>query len=307
MGNIAAQKKLGKKKSVEQKYMIIGFCFLVPAIAVYLLFMGYPLYRTLFLSLTDWSGFGVPRFLGLSNFQSIIKDSTFILALKNTVYFAIFSSIFSVLIGLILAWLNMYMRRMEGQVYRTIMFAPSMIAPTITGLLFLFIFTEDIGMLNNILKAIGLSNLTTSWLSNTSTVREVIVIVTIWRQFGLTLVLCFAGLQSIPDELIEAARLDGASDGKVFSRVLIPLIKPQIELSTMFTMLGGLRIYDSVVSLTGGGPARQTVVLPMWIIENAYTYSKFGYASAMCVVLIIVVLIFVLILRLIFRGENYEY
>ena len=119
--------------------------------------------------------------------------------------------------------------------------------------------------------------------------------------------LCFAGLQTIPDELIEAARLDGASDGKVFSRVLIPLIKPQIELSTMFTMLGGLRIYDSVVSLTGGGPARQTVVLPMWIIENAYKYSKFGYASAMCVMFILVVLIFVLILRLVFRGENYEY
>jgi ABC-type sugar transport system permease subunit len=306
MGNITMINS-HKKKSVEQRYMIIGFCFLIPAIAVYLLFMAYPLYRTFVLSLTNWSGFGDPKFIGLDNFMSIIKDRTFTLALKNTIYFAVFSSVFSVLVGLILAWLNMYMRRMEGQVYRTIMFSPGMIAPTITGLLFLFIFTEDIGMINNILKAIGLSNLTTAWLTNTSTVRQVVVIATIWRQFGLTLVLCYAGLQSVPNELIESARLDGAGDGKVFLRILAPLIKPQIELATMFTMLGGLRIYDSVVSLTGGGPARQTVVLPMWIVENAYTYSKFGYASAMCVAFIAVVLIFIAILRLVFRGENYEY
>jgi len=299
--------KPGKKKSIERRYMIIGFCFLIPALAAYLLFMGYPLYRTVALSITNWSGFGDPQNIGLVNYQSIFKDKTFLLALKNTIYFAVFSSIFSVLLGLLLAWLNMYMRRMEGQVFRTVMFAPSMIAPTITGLLFLFIFTEDVGMVNNILKAIGLSELTTAWLTNAMTVKQVVVIATVWRQFGLTLVLCYAGLQSIPNELIESARLDGASDGKVFSRILVPLIKPQIELSVMFTMLGGLRIYDSVVSLTGGGPARQTVVLPMWIIENAYTYSKFGYASAMCVVFIAVVLIFIVALRLVFRGENYEY
>ena len=307
MRNTVERMKVGKKKTVERKYMIIGFCFLLPAVIVYLLFMGYPLYRTVALSLTKWSGFGAPQFIGLKNFQSIIKDSTFILALKNTIYFALFSSIFSVILGLILAWLNMYMRRMEGQVFRTVMFSPSMIAPTITGLLFLFIFTEDIGMINNILRTIGLSNLTTAWLTNTSTVKQVIVISTVWRQFGLTLVLCYAGLQSIPNELIESARLDGASDTKVFSRILVPLIKPQIELAVMFTMLGGLRIYDSVVSLTGGGPARQTVVLPMWIIENAYTYSKFGYASTMCVAFIAVVMVFILLLRLVFRGEHYEY
>ena len=101
--------------------------------------------------------------------------------------------------------------------------------------------------------------------------------------------------------------MDGAGTLKVLTRIMLPLIKPQIELATMFTLLGGLKIYDSVVSLTGGGPARQTVVLPMYIIENAFTYSKFGYASAMCVAFIFVVLVFIILLRIIFRGENYEY
>ncbi len=287
--------------------MITGLCFLLPSVIIYFLFMLYPLIRTGQLSLTSWGGFGSAKYIGMKNFSSIFKDTTFIRAAKNTIIFAFFSAVFSVLIGVVLAWLNLYMRRIEGQIFRTIMFAPAMIAPTITGLLFLFIFTEDIGLINNILRSVGLGRFTTSWLTNMATVKQVIIIATIWRQFGLTLVLCYAGLQSIPSDIIESARIDGAGDLKIFVRIMIPLIKPQIELSTMFTMLGGLRIYDSVVSLTGGGPARQTVVLPMWIIENAYTYSKFGYASALCIMFILIVLIFIVLIRLLFRGEAYEY
>ena len=301
------QIKRKKVKSVRQSYMLIGFCFLAPAVAAYLLFMAYPLYRTFVLSLTGWSGFGPVKSIGFANFSAIINDTTFLMALKNTLYFAFFSSVFSVLIGLLMAWLNLYMYRMEGQIFRTILFSPSIIAPTITGLLFMFIFTEQIGLLNSILRLAGLSKLTTAWLTNLATVKPVIVIATIWRQFGLCMVLCYAGLQGIPNTLIESSRLDGAGDFTVFSRILVPLIKPQIELATMFTMLGGLRIYDSVVALTAGGPARQTVVLPMWIVENAFSYSKYGYASALCVAFVLVVLFFIILLRIVFRGETYEY
>jgi len=299
--------KVKRAKSVRRSYRIIGFCFLAPAIATYLLFMAYPLSQTFVLSLTNWSGFGAAQNIGFANYATLAGDATFWASLKNTLYFAFFSSLFSVTIGLLMAWLNLYLRRMEGQVFRTVLFSPSIIAPTITGLLFMFIFTEEIGLLNNILRALHLNELTTAWLSNLKTVKPVIVIATVWRQFGLCLVLCFAGLQGIPNSMIESARLEGAGDFRIFSRILVPLIKPQIELSAMFTMLGGLRIYDSVVALTGGGPARQTVVLPMWIVENAFTYSKYGYASALCVAFVIVVLIFIILLRFLFRGETYEY
>ena len=271
--------------------MLIGVCFLLPAVAAYLVFMAYPLCRTAYLSFSSWSGFGEVVLNGVKNYQDLFADKTFWSSLGNTLYF----------------WLILYMRKMEGQVFRTVLFAPNMIAPTITGLLFLFVFTEDIGLLNNILKAVGLEEWTTAWLANMNTVKPTVVIVQTWRQFGLTMILCFAGLQGISNELIESARLDGAGDGRIFTRILLPLIKPQIELATMFTLLNGLKIYDSVVSLTGGGPSRQTVVLPMWIIENAFTYSNFGYASAMCIAFIIVVLIFNIVLRTVFRGENYEY
>lgn len=301
---IAAESK--KKKSINRKYMVIGFFFLIPALVVYLIFMGYPLWRTFYMSTMEWSGFGDAKFIGLDNFVKILHDKTFWLSLKNTLYFAVVSAIFSILIGLVMAWLNMFMRRMEGQVFRTIMFSPAMIAPTITGLLFVFIFTEEIGLLNNILRSIGLSNLALAWLTNPATAKNIIIVATVWRQFGLTMVLCFAGMQGVPNELIESAKLDGASQTQIFTRILIPLIRPQIEIATMFTMLGGLKIYDSVVALTAGGPARQTVPLPMWIVENAFTYSNFGYASAMGVVFVVVVLMFIAILRFIFRGDPYE-
>lgn len=296
-----------KKKSVAQRYMTLGFLFMAPAIAAYFIFMGYPLYRTFYLSTMNWSGFGPMKSIGLENFGVLAKDLMFWASLKNTLIFAVFSSIFSVLLGVLLAWFNMYMYRMEGQIFRTIMFSPAMIAPTIAGLIFVFIFTEDVGLLNNILKFLGASDITTAWLTNMATVKPVIIIATVWRQFGLAMVLCYAGMQGVPVTLLESAKLDGASDVKIFRGILLPLIKPQIEIATMFTMLGGLRIYDSVVSITAGGPARQTVVLPMWIIENAFAYSKFGYASAMCVAFIFVVLLFIAILRFVFRGERYEY
>ena len=292
---------------VNRKYMMIGILLIMPAVIIYAVFMAYPLFRTLYLSFTNWGGFGPTKIAGIGNYTKIFKDKTFILSLKNTLYFAIGSAIFSVLLGILMAWLNLFLRRYTGQVSRTVLFMPSVIAPTITGLLFLFIFTEDIGLINNILRNIGLGRFATAWLTNSGTVKNAVLVQQTWRQFGLVMVLVYAGLQGVPTELIECARIDGAKDGQIFRKILLPLIKPQIELATMFTTLGGLKIYDSVVSLTGGGPARQTVVLPMWIIENAFTYSKFGYASAMCIFFVLLVLVFILILRRLFRGETYEY
>ncbi|MHB8062776.1 MAG: carbohydrate ABC transporter permease [Ruminiclostridium sp.] len=298
---------MNHSKHLNHKYTMVGVLFLVPAIGLYLLFMAYPLTDVIPLSLSSWTGFGDRKFVGLANYQDLLRDKLFFRALKNTIYFAFFSSIISVALGVILAWLNMYISRFIGNVFRTILFAPNMIAPTITGLMFLFIFTEDIGLLNGILKAVGLGELQMAWLVNPKTVLPAIVVVTVWRQFGLPMVLCFAGLQNIPVSLIESAHLDGANNRQILFHIYLPLIKPMIELSTMFTMLGGLRIYDTVVALTGGGPSRLTEVMPMWIVENAYAYSSFGYASALSVVFVIVVFIFLIIVNRVFRGEEYEY
>ena len=141
MVNILTNNRRRKKKTVGQKYMLMGLLFNTSD-SILFTFYGLSSLRTFVLSTTDWSGFGNARSIGFENFRSIFSDSTFLLALKNTVYFAVFSSVFSVLAGVVLAWLNMYMRRIEGQVYRTIMFAPSMIARQ-NRLALPALFTED--------------------------------------------------------------------------------------------------------------------------------------------------------------------
>ena len=296
-----------KRKSIARRYMFLGILFMLPSLVTYFIFMGYPLWRTFYISTMRWDGFTAMTFIGLENYRNILTDTTFRLALTNTLYFSVFAAILSVALGLILAWFNMYLFRIEGQVFRTLMFSPSMIAPTITGLLFIFIFTEDLGLLNNFLRLVGLEQFTTAWLANLQTVRPSVVVAQVWRQFGFAMVICYAGMQGVSSEILESARLDGAGDFKIFTRILIPLIRPQIEISMMFTLLWGLRIYDSVVSLTGGGPARQTVVVPMWIIDNAFSFSRHGYASALSVVFIFITLIFIVLMRLAFRGGNHEH
>ncbi len=293
-------------RTLVRKYRIIGLAFLLPAVVFFLAFMTYPLLQTVYTSMTNWGGFGGKKIIGISNYIKALSDTVMHKAMYNTCFLAIASSAFSVILGVLMAWVNMSFKRKSGQVTRTILFAPNMISPTIAGLMFLFVFTEDLGLLNNILRAVGLGSLQTAWLSNMDTVLWVIVAVTVWRQLGLPMVLCYAGFQGIPSSLIESARLDGAGDRQVFTKIMLPMIQPQIQMSVMFTLLGSLKIYDSVVSLTGGGPARQTIVMPMWIVENAFTYSKFGYASAMAVLFVLVVFIFMLIIKCLFRGVAYE-
>jgi raffinose/stachyose/melibiose transport system permease protein len=182
-----------------------------------------------------------------------------------------------------------------------------MFPAVITALLFSFVYSPEMGILNNLLAAIGLGGFKTAWLTSQKTVLNAIVFVSIWKQFGLTMVLCFASLQSIPDSLIEAARLEGASDFKVFRKIIIPLIKPVIELSTMFAFMAGLKIYDSVIFLTNGGPGRFSVVMPMWIVENAFSYNDFGYASSMSMVFVLTILAGIVLVKVLFRGESYEF
>ena len=206
---------------------------------------------------------------GVKNYQDLFADKTFWSSLGNTLYFAVFSGIISVVLGVLTAWLILYMRKMEGQVFRTVLFAPNMIAPTITGLLFLFVFTEDIGLLNNILKAVGLEEWTTAWLANMNTVKPTVVIVQTWRQFGLTMILCFAGLQGISNELIESARLDGAGTLQVLARVLLPCGKGGVSTLVVLTLIESWNMVEQpLVYLQDVGSYPLSVFLASRYMEN---------------------------------------
>ena len=300
------QKSKRKMSNIEKKYMVAGFAFLTPAIVIYLIFAVIPFFDSYILSVQEWSGFGPRTFLGLKNYFSAFRDKTFLLAIRNSVYLGVASAFFSVIIGVLMAWLLLYVGKKWGGFFRTILFSPSMIPAVITALIFAFVYEPEIGILNNILGTLGLENLQHAWLTNKGTALNCILFVSAWKQVGLTMVLCFAGMQGIDNSLIESARLDGATDFQIFKKIILPLIMAFVQLSTIFAVMSGLKIYDTVVALTNGGPAKSTTVMPLWILQNSFSFNNYGYGSAMSMIFVVIVLIGMVVVKKLVRGGNYE-
>lgn len=299
-------KKNAARSKLNRKYMIMGLVFLAPATIIYLIFAVLPFFDSFILSFQKWNGFSERTFVGLSNYINAFKDQTFRLGMRNSIYLGVVSSIVSVIVGVLLAWLLLYVGRKWGSFFRTILFSPSMIPAVITALIFAFVYEPDIGILNNLLGAVGLENLQTAWLKNKSTALNCILFVSAWKQVGLTMVLCFAGMQGINLSLIESARLDGASDIKIFQKIILPLIMPFVQLSAIFALMNGLKIYDTVVALTNGGPAKSTTVMPLWILQNSFSFNKYGYGAAMSMIFVLIVLAGMVLVKTIVRGDTYE-
>lgn len=286
--------------------MLAGLLFLAPATVIYVIFAVWPFFDSLILSFHEWNGFSAKTFVGLDNYIAAFKDRTFLLAIKNSVYLGVISSIISVIVGVLMAWLLLYVSRRWGAFFRTILFSPSMIPAVITGLIFAFVYEPEIGVLNNLLAAIGLESLEHAWLTDQSTALNCILFVSAWKQVGLTMVLCFAGMQGVDASLIESARLDGAGDWKIFKDILLPLTMPFVQLSAIFAMMSGLKIYDTVVALTGGGPAKSTTVMPLWILQNSFSFNKYGYGAAMSMIFVLIVLLGMIAVKAVVKGDTYE-
>ena len=300
------QKSKRKMSSIEKKYMVAGFAFLMPAIVIYLIFAVIPFFDSFILSFQEWSGFGPRSFLGFKNYISAFRDKTFLMAIRNSVYLGVTSAFFSVILGVLMAWLLLYVGKKWGGFFRTILFSPSMIPAVITALIFAFVYEPEIGILNNILGAVGLENLQHAWLTNKGTALNCILFVSAWKQVGLTMVLCFAGMQGIDNSLIESARLDGATDFQIFKKIILPLIMAFVQLSTIFAVMSGLKIYDTVVALTNGGPAKATTVMPLWILQNSFSFNNYGYGSAMSMIFVLIVLIGMILVKKLIKGGNDE-
>jgi len=277
--------------------MAAGLLFLLPAVLIYLVFAVIPFFDSFILSFQEWSGFGPRSFLGFDNYVSAFKDKTFLLAIRNSVYLGVVSAFFSVIIGVLMAWLLLYVGKRWGSFFRTILFSPSMIPAVITALIFAFVYEPEIGILNSILGNLGLEGLQRAWLTNKGTALNCILFVSAWKQVGLTMVLCFAGMQGIDNSLIESARLDGATDFQVFRKIILPLIMAFVQLSAIFAVMSGLKIYDSVVALTNGGPAKSTTVMPLWILQNSFSFNNYGYGSAMSMIFVVIVLIGMIVVK----------
>ncbi len=305
----AAPRKIAltSNSKLHYKTALTGILFLLPAAFFVVLTIFVPTVWNFLLSFQEWDGFKKHIWVGLDNYLAVLKDPVTRDSLYNSVYLAVISSFVAVLIGIALAAFVYRLGRKESAVYRLILFMPSMLPLAIIGLLFSFIYNPEMGLINQFLRLVGAGSLANAWLEDLDTVLNAVVIVGIWRIAGLTMMLCFAAMQSIPVSLFESSRLDGAGYGRQFFHIVLPMIKPIIQLAAVFTLIIQYKTYDLVFVMTGGGPGTASKTIPLHMVDTAFTYNEYGISAAMGFLLTLAITISIFVANRLLKGEHYEY
>lgn len=253
---------------------------------------------------TNWTGIGSFDWIGLENFRKIFADPTKVLALGNTLFLAFGSVILSNVAGIVLAvGLNRILK--TRYILRTLFFMPVVLSPLATSYIWKFIFQFD-GPLNMILQSVGLGALARPWLADPTWAIWTVLIVLIWQNTGFAMVIYMAGLTAVPVEIEEAAAIDGSNLWQRFWHVTLPSIRPAIAIATTLGLVNGLRIFDQIMALTGGGPANATATLATEIYKQAFSLGNFGYGAALALLLTVIILVFALIQQRVAQGRNPE-
>jgi multiple sugar transport system permease protein len=240
----------------------------------------FPLVFSLILSLHKWSVTkpGPWKFVGLLNYFEIIKDGVFWRIIRNTFVFTISAVLLQFTIGIGLA--NMLNKELRGEgVFRSVLVMPMMIPPILVGLIWLFMYKKDFGIINNMLSLLSIDPI--SWLSKPMNAMPAIIIADTWQWTPFMFLLFLAGIRSLPIEIYESARMDGASSWQLFRFITLPLLKPIILIAVIIRFMDAFRIFDKIFQLTGGGPGVATETISLYIYRNGLRYFNMGYATAL--------------------------
>jgi ABC-type sugar transport system permease subunit len=281
----------------------IPYLFLLPSFALLIVFSFIPFFQGLYFSLTDYPLLQSPRFVGLDNFARLFRDPLFLASLSNTLVYMTATVALRVVIGLLLAVaLNGPLR---GRVaFRAIFYLP-VIAPLVTvSVIWRIIFDTYSGVLNAGLDLFGIPPI--PWLTSTSWAMTAVIIMSVWKTFGWNIVIFLAGLQGIPQQLYEAAAIDGASKIRTFLHITLPLLKPTILLAVVTSTISASQVFDQVYVMTGGGPGYSTMTLGQMVYTAGFQNYEMGYASAVSVVLLLISLVLTLI-QFKFLGQEVKY
>lgn len=246
-----------------------------------------------FFAFTDWSGLGSFEFIGIDNFVEIFSDPTKIGAVGNTLFLAIASVIITNVAGLAIAiGLNRGLK--TRYILRTLFFMPVVLSPLAVSYIWKFIFDYN-GPFNGFLSMIGLGDAIRPWLADPVWAIWIVLVVISWQNTGFTMVIYMAGLAAVPVEIEEAAAIDGANLWQRFWHVTLPSIRPAVAIATTLGIVNGLRIFDQIMALTGGGPAGATETLATEVYKQSFALGNFGYGAALALILTLIILVFAVV------------
>ena len=293
----------GAPRSFQDTLLIA--LFLLPALILFLFFVIYPIFRSIYFSLFDWNGLGPALdFVGLQNFKDILSDQVFLKALRNVLLIIVFSV--GVQLPLALALAVMVGRDLPGRgLFRTIFFMPYVLSEINVAIMWMLLYNPDPdrGLLNAIVAALGGEPI--GWLSATNLVLVSIFIALTWKYFGFHMLLYLAGLQNIPMELEEASRIDGANSFQNFFYITLPLLGSTIRTSVYLSVLGSIQQFILVWIMTKGGPVNASETLATYMYRFGFVRFKLGYGSAVAIYMFLLCLIFSLIYQRLTRQPDY--
>jgi len=278
-------------RTISMQRNILLFSFLFLPVLLLLMFVLYPLFELIRLSFTDWNGMDAKQvYIGFDNYIKMFTDSSDVwLSLRNNGFYFIFHFLMIPLELAIAVVLDSKIR--ASKFFKTIVFMPYIINGVAISYMFAFFYSPINGGLNGILEVLGLESLIQNWLTNESIVNLSLVFVSIWRFSGFHVILFLAGLQAIPQDQFEAAKIDGASSTQNFWYIIVPGVKKVLEVLLFLNVVGALQVFDIPYIMTQGGPGHASSTFTLYTLETAFKFNNFGMASAMGITMLVLIIV----------------
>ncbi|MDI9421098.1 MAG: sugar ABC transporter permease [Bacillota bacterium] len=275
-------------RKANSRNRLTAYCFLLPNLIGFVTFTLLPVLAALGLSFMRWDSYSPISFVGLRNFQLMLKDSSFKIAFWNTLYFTGLTVPLTIVAALALALvLNKGLRSVK--IFRSIHFFPHVASTIAVAVVWQFLYHPDMGPINHFLRAIGIGD-PPRWTASVTWAMPAVILMSVWKSAGYYMVMFLAGLQGIPQHLYEVATIDGATAWQKFRSVTLPLLTPTLFFVLTMNLIYSFKVFDQIYIMTQGGPGRATSVLVYYIYTQAFVNQNFGYASAMATVFFLLIL-----------------
>lgn len=283
--------------TMARREAIAGWLFIMPAVLGVLLWIAGPMLYSVWLSMTDWDILRPPRFIGAQNFVRMVNDRLFFKSLWVTLYFTVFHVPLTLILAFMVALLlNTKTRGIAF--FRTLYYLPSIVPAVANAVLWMWIFNSEFGLLNLLLNRFGFDKV--MWLQNPSTALPALILMSLWSLGGV-MIIYLAGLNGIPEQLYEAASIDGAGSLTKFFRITLPMMTPVIFFNLILQIIGSFQVFTASYLITQGGPNYATTFYVLYLFDNAFSFFDMGYASALAWVLFFIILALSL---LVFRSGS---
>jgi multiple sugar transport system permease protein len=292
----------------EQRWKAIrkqlpNYLFVLPHFLLFAVFILFPIFRSIHISLFDWKiMLKEQHFIGLANYETLLKDKIFWQALGNTAYIMIFTVVCNIVLGLLIAS-GLKHSFFGSNFLRVLFYAPGIISVSVLGIIGIRIWDTQLGVVNYFVTTL-MHGPRISWLGNPSLVLPALSITTVWWTLGFPMLVFIAGLQNIPETLYEAAKIDGANPRQSFFYITIPLIMPTMLFITVTQFIAHMQVFAQPYIITGGGPGNYSRTVVMYLYETAWRYFRFGYASTISVVLAAIMIVVTIILFYVMRRRT---